>query len=384
MIHPQPRRRAALHELEHEPVDLFEHRRVFHPQRRELVHVEEAAVVDLFGRDAPVRQPVRLFVEQPIERVEAARLSGDAVEAAHGRVDQRAHVGASLDERVQSPLDHLFLPRANGDVVRIAGAARRKVLGRGGDALELLGIAVSGRARLMREPGVQLEAEHLAVRVGRDRQHVVETPHHERAVAIRELQLLSLEDRAVLIAENRNQHLVGELVLHRVPLDVEEAREAGARSVLEHVEPPGVRRLRNPHVIRHEIEHMPHRVRVELADPRPVVVCRAEVGVETRRVRDVVAVRTARHGLQVRRRVAVADAERVQVVDDRARVLEREAAVELQPISRDWNSDGWTCGHHGRKCKLSASATSAAITRSPNRAGLAEPWQRNCCVCSFG
>ena len=40
VIHPQPRRGPALHELEHEAVDLFEHRRVFHPQRRDLFHVE--------------------------------------------------------------------------------------------------------------------------------------------------------------------------------------------------------------------------------------------------------------------------------------------------------------------------------------------------------
>src|SRR5438128_8169237 len=56
----------------------------------------------------------------------------------------------------------------------------------------------------------------------------------------------------------------------------------------------------------------------------------------------------------------------MQVVDNRARVPEREAAVELQPIRRDWNSDGrtWCSGHQGRKCKLSASATSAAMTRN--------------------
>ena len=46
------------------------------------------------------------------------------------------------------------------------------------------------------------------------------------AVAIRELELLPLENRAVLIAEHGDEDLVRELVFHRPPVDVEEARES--------------------------------------------------------------------------------------------------------------------------------------------------------------
>ena len=56
------------HQLEREAVHLVEHRRVLHPQRGQLVDVEEAAVVDLLGRDAPVREPVRLRVRAGVER----------------------------------------------------------------------------------------------------------------------------------------------------------------------------------------------------------------------------------------------------------------------------------------------------------------------------
>ena len=68
-----------------EPVHLVEHRRILHPQRRQLVDVEEPPVVDLLRRDAPVRQPVRLRVRAARRGVEAARLAGDAVEAPRRR-----------------------------------------------------------------------------------------------------------------------------------------------------------------------------------------------------------------------------------------------------------------------------------------------------------
>ena len=42
--------------------------------RGELVHVEEPPVVDFLGRDPPVREPIRLLVQQAIEAVEASRL----------------------------------------------------------------------------------------------------------------------------------------------------------------------------------------------------------------------------------------------------------------------------------------------------------------------
>ncbi len=74
MIDAQSRGGAPLHELEGEAVDLVEDRRIFHAQRGELVDVEEAPVVDFLGRDAPVRKAVRLLVQQPVERIEAARL----------------------------------------------------------------------------------------------------------------------------------------------------------------------------------------------------------------------------------------------------------------------------------------------------------------------
>ena len=76
VIDAQSGRRAPADQLEHEAVHLVEHRRVFHAQRRQLVDVEEPAVVDLLGGHPPVREAIRLRVEQRVEpdRSCAARL----------------------------------------------------------------------------------------------------------------------------------------------------------------------------------------------------------------------------------------------------------------------------------------------------------------------
>ena len=81
-------------QLEDQAMGGLEHRLVLHAQRGELVDIEEAAVVDLVGRDAPVRQAIRLRLEQLVQRVEARGLPGRAVELARGRVD------AGRDRRV--------------------------------------------------------------------------------------------------------------------------------------------------------------------------------------------------------------------------------------------------------------------------------------------
>ena len=53
--------------------------RIFHAHAGQLVHVEEAAVVDLVRRRPPVGQPIGLLVEQRVQPIEAARIAGRAV-----------------------------------------------------------------------------------------------------------------------------------------------------------------------------------------------------------------------------------------------------------------------------------------------------------------
>src|SRR6185503_16219852 len=97
------------------------------------------------------------------------------------------------------------------------------------------------------QQGAGVEREDPIVGAGRNRQRGIEVVGRERAVDVLERDLLPLEDRAVGAAENRQQHLVRELQLERMPVDVEKRRELRARTVLEDVLPPWIARLRDAH-----------------------------------------------------------------------------------------------------------------------------------------
>src|SRR5262245_27917273 len=97
---------------------------------------------------------------------------------------------------------------------------------------------------------------------------------------------------------------------------------------------------------------MTHSAIAQGSDPIPVVLLGPEILIEFRGVGDVVAVWAARHRREIRRSVAVADPEALQIVDDGVGVGEREGAVELQTIGRSRNAD-----HRSSACKLSASAS---------------------------
>ena len=199
-------------------------------------------------------------------------------------------------------------------------------------------------AGLLRHPRVEMDAEDGRKRIGSNRQDVSKTANDEGATVVDELQFLTLEHDAVLIAQNRNQQLVGQLVLDGMPFDVEEPREPGAWAVLEDVLPPWIRRRGDPHVVRYQIEYVPHAASGEGINPPPVVRIGADLGIEFRRVGDVVAMQTSGNRGQVRRGIAVADSERLQIIDDVRRVAEREQPVELKAIGRRGDSDGRHAG----------------------------------------
>src|SRR6266487_946339 len=80
MINAETRYRASTHEINNQPVNSVENLWQFYPDRRQIVHIEKAAIINFFGRDPPVSEPVRLRIEQFIERVEAACISRLAVD----------------------------------------------------------------------------------------------------------------------------------------------------------------------------------------------------------------------------------------------------------------------------------------------------------------
>ena len=71
MVDPDAGDVPALEPVEEQGVRRLEHLRVLDAKAREIVDVEEPAVIDLVRRRPPVRQAVRLRLEQDVQRVEA-------------------------------------------------------------------------------------------------------------------------------------------------------------------------------------------------------------------------------------------------------------------------------------------------------------------------
>jgi hypothetical protein len=103
-------------------------------------------------------------------------------------------------------------------------------------------------------------------------------------------QLAALEHAIELVAEDRQDHFAPTGV--RGPIDVEPARVAGALPVREHVVP--VRILdAHPHVIGDDVDDETHVLCVKLPRQGANVGLGPELGIDSRRIDDVVAVRAA-------------------------------------------------------------------------------------------
>ena len=136
---------------------------------------------------------------------------------------------------------------------------------------------------------------------------MIEIREMEGAGVEAELQLPSLEHRAVLIVKNRQQQLALQFRRDRIPVDVEVVGEHRARPVLEHIAPPSVGVDVEPHVVRDEVEDVPHVPRGERVREGVVIGFGPELGIELVVVADVVAVQAARTRLEDRRCIAIGD-----------------------------------------------------------------------------
>ena len=254
---------------EHQLMGRLEHLGAIHANGGQVVHIEKAPVVDLLGRDAPVAQAVGLPLDQRIQHVEAARVAALAVEAPHRLLDRGAHFGRRIGQRRQPALEDLLLAPALDHFGALGLGARRQVLQAGHNALvfqHLLVLAAQGRDQLL-----QRDAQNIDIGARVDRQIGLPVAQKERAILVAQHQLAVLQHAAVLLAQDRQQHLVLQLGLQRVPVDVEERREARAGAVFEHIHPPAIGALADAHMIRHHIENLAHAARVQLIYQRIVL-----------------------------------------------------------------------------------------------------------------
>jgi hypothetical protein len=93
MVDAEPGDPPGTDETKDEPVSLGEDVRVLHADRRELIDIEEASVVDLLAGHPPKCDSVSLLTQQLVEKVERPRVLRRPVEAADGLVEERLHLG---------------------------------------------------------------------------------------------------------------------------------------------------------------------------------------------------------------------------------------------------------------------------------------------------
>ena len=187
-----------------------------------------------------------------------------------------------------------------------------------------------------------------------DREHVVKVAQHRLGGPVDGLLGDSQIIQAVL--QRGAQHRQQQPAVLRGPVHVEPGRELRGRPVPEHRPERPVQPLghRDGHVVGHDVHDHAKPGGAEPAHHVPEPGLAAQVGGYPGVVHHVVTVRRSRGGLQDRRQVDVADAQRGQVVGAGGGVREPEAGLELEPVAGHrrpdrirhgpgpaWTGSGW-------------------------------------------
>src|SRR5262249_39566437 len=154
--------------------------------------------------------------------IEASWIACDAVVPEDVALDEGADRGRLGQERRQAPLQDLLFPMALLAARRVLLRPRRQMPEPRDDAAQLEEMRVLGAQRLLQVLEMPLENGHVGT--GRDGQDRVVVTNGEGAGPVLELKTLGFQHSSVLVAENGEEHLVLELGLERIPLDIEGAR----------------------------------------------------------------------------------------------------------------------------------------------------------------
>ncbi len=197
MVDTQPVDLSMIDHVEHQPVGCIEQLGQFDAQPGQIVDVEKPAVVDLLGGNAPVGDPISLLLQQPMQTAKARRPSRGPGEGLHRRRDR---VGKC---RVLRGHTAFQFGRTAARRFRFEPPQRRELA---------LKIGQCG-------PG---PSQDDGIGMRRDRKTVVVVPGAEAALVRVETQrdLASLQHRAVLVAEHREQHPAFQILAQRIPVDV--------------------------------------------------------------------------------------------------------------------------------------------------------------------
>ncbi len=188
----------------------------------------------------------------------------------------------------------------------------------------------------------------MAISLRRDGQAALAVSEIKCSFCKLRLQFAALQHAPVLIRQDRQQELVPQIGLERLPVDIEKRGVSRAGPVFQHVHPPAIARVGHADMIRDKIQHLPHRARAQLCYPGVVIRPCANGRVQPAVIADVVAMETLRARGEVRRRVNIAHPQGVQIGHDPARLRKHKPPIELQPIGAGGNARRMRL-HHSRR-----------------------------------
>src|SRR5262249_8328922 len=138
---------------------------------------------------------------------------------------------------------------------------------------------------------------------------------------------------AVLVLKNREQHLVFQLRIYRVQVDVKVGGIAGAGSVLQNIHPPSIAGFADTHVIGYYVQNKPQAVFAQGRGESLEFIFAAQCRVQLTVIANIVAIVAISGSLEDGRCITVADRKVVQIGDDSLGIREVKSTVELNPVS---------------------------------------------------
>ena len=92
-------------------------------------------------------------------------------------------------------------------------------------------------------------------------------------------EIATLQHAAVLIIQNWDQDFALQLVLDRIPIDIEKLLISGRLAIFQNVQPPCVVAAHHAHVVRHDVEDLSHAMAMKFSHKTFVVLGAANFGV---------------------------------------------------------------------------------------------------------
>ncbi len=351
MVNAQAVDVAACYQLEYEPVGSLEYRRILDLDAGQMVHVEKAPVVDFIRRDTPIGQAIGLALQQLVHRIGLRRIGRCPIvpaavdlHRAGNRGQQRRMVGR---QGGQASFERRLLAIAPLRRRQVGLVAARQVVEQQRQSAQLRkrGVAQFSHYAMIGHP---LQDQGIGERI--EWKSMVEILDFEspRLRIEAQRQFAALQHQSVMVSQDRQQQAIFQFMAGSLPVDVEIFGIGRCRTVFQYIEPPRVVAAQYAHMIGHDIGNLPHAMifqsRAEIAE----IDRRADLGIESAMVDDVVAVLAARARAQVRRTIDVAYAQFGQVGHQCRRIAEVEAGVKLQPIGGAGNPQ-----HCGNRRSLS-------------------------------